>query len=173
MKHCVLEDSSFVIATLDPNDKFHTDAVFIFNRLILAGNEIKVIIPSIVFFESVFTLIKNGVDRKTVESKLWNFLYIDQIINITLIETMAFKLAKQLTIPQLANLRTADYLISSVGFQYEAQILTFDYKMYEKIKHIYPSIYYCSGLDGKMDESVDFLQELADTINRQDLVPAP
>lgn len=169
----MLEDSSFVVATIDPNDKFHTDAVFIFNRLISAGNEIKVIVPSIVFFESVFTLIKNGIDRKVVENKLWNFLYKDQILNVALIETMAFKLARQLSIPQLANLRTADYFISSVGFQYEAQILTFDYKMYGKIKPIYPSIYYCSGIDGKTDESIEFLQELADTINRQDLVPTP
>lgn len=171
MKHCVLEDSSFVIATIDPNDKFHRDAVFIFNRLIAAGSDIKVIIPSVVFFESVFTLIKNGVNKNIVETKLWNFLFIDQIVNVTLIETMAFKLAKQLTMGQISTLRTADYLIASIGLQYDAQILTFDFNMRRKIKPIHSKIYYCSSLDGKTDESIDFLEDLASSINRFDLLP--
>jgi len=170
MQHCVLEDSSFVIATIDPNDKFHEDAVFIYEKLLSAGESIKVIIPSPVFFETVFTLIKNGVNRDIVEKKLWNFLYVDQIINVTLIETMAFKLAKKLTNNQLSNLRTADYLISTIGIQYQAQILTFDRKMYEKVKPIHSTTYFCSNIDEYKDESLIFLRDLAIATQRKDLM---
>ncbi len=164
MKHCVLEDSSFVIATIDPSDKFHKDAVLIFKKLIQAKSYTRIIIPSTVFFETILTLIKNGVEKNVVEKKLWDFLYIDQIMNVTLIETMAFKMAKNLSLTQLNSLRTADYLIASTGMQFDAQILTFDTKMYERVKKIYPQIYYCSSLDGHTDDSLQFLDDLQKSI---------
>lgn len=169
MKHCVLEDSSFIIATIDPNDKFYEDAIFIYDKLLSAGDSIKIIIPSPVFFESIFTLLKNGIDRKVVEERLWNFLFMDQIVNITLIETMAFKLAKDLTLGQIGSLRTNDYLISSIGIEYDAQILTFDRKMYDRVKSIHPQIYFCSSADNYEDESLLFLKDLAKITKRPDL----
>lgn len=167
MKHCILQDSSFLIATIDKNDVFHKDAVFIFNKLIKERKNIKLIVPTLVFYETIVTLIKKGgVSRQEIETKLWNFLYSDMIINVSLIETGAFKICKKLKDDQISSLRTQDFIIISVGLEYDAQILTFDKTMRKKVGSVYEKIYYCSNIDNKVDETPKFLTDLNEYLGR-------
>lgn len=161
MKHCVLEDSSFLIATLDNSDEFHQDAVFVFKKLIENKNKVKIIIPSLVFYETIITLIKRGgLPINIIEKKLWNFLYSSMILNISLIETNAFKICKQLANDDLSQLKTPDFIVINTGMEFEAQILTFDKQMRKRVGLVYPEIYYCSALGEMPDETPRFLQDL-------------
>lgn len=162
MKHCILYDSSFLIATLDKGDDFHQDAVFVFKKLVENKNKIKIIIPSLVFYETIVTLVKKGgTPTKLIEQKLWNFLYSSMILNISLIETNAFKMCKQLANYDLSQLKTPDFIVINVGMEFEAQILTFDKQMRKRVGQIYPEIYYCSALGSMPDESPRFFKEFS------------
>ncbi len=153
MKHCVLQDSSFLIASLDENDIFHKDAIFIFKHLIKNRNDIKVIIPTLVFYETIISLIKKGgISRTEIERKLWNFLYHDMVINISL-------------------LKTPDFIIVNTGIEFDAQILTFDRQMINRVKLLYPQIYYCSEHGGFYDQTLDFLTDFYKKIGKGDLPP--
>ncbi|MBA7490367.1 hypothetical protein ES702_00905 [subsurface metagenome] len=167
MKHCILEDASFVVAVIDINDKFHNDAVYIFKKILKDRKEIKIIIPSIVFFESIITLIKKGIDKNLVEDKLWKFLYILEILNFPIIETSAFKLCKTLSSGQLVNLKTSDYMIVNIGIEFDAQILTFDKKMRNRVRKIYPTIYYCSAIDTDEDDTERFLKDFDKALGQE------
>lgn len=168
MKHCILQDSSFLIATIDKEDIFHTDAVYIFQKVLENKDEFKFITPTLVFYETIVTLIKKGgVSTSEIERKLWNFLYSDLVVNVSLIETAAFKACKKLNRhPQVANLRTQDFIISNVGLDYDAQILTFDKAFRSNILPIHSKVYYCSSLGGMDDETEQFLADFYKAIGK-------
>lgn len=161
MKHCILQDSSFLIATIDTNDCFHKDAVYIFQKILSNKRDVKIIIPSLVFYETIVTLIKKGgMPRELIEKKLWNFLYSNLVLNVAQIETNAFKMCKKLSNFNLTYLGTQDFIISSIGMDYEAQILTFDQNFRKRVGSIYEKIYYCSQINWPQDETPRFLSDL-------------
>lgn len=161
MKHCVLQDSCFLVATLDPTDLFHKEAVYIFNKLLENRKDIKIIVPSLVFYETIVTLIKKGgMPPDAIEKKLWNFLYSPLVLNVAMLETSAFKICKRLKDKNLSLLKTQDLMIVNIAMDYEAQILTFDKPMRKRVKEVYSDIYYCSSQGGMEDETGDFLKDL-------------
>jgi len=164
MKPCILQDSSFIIATLKEDDPFHYDALRIVGTLLQHRQDVKYIIPSIVFFEVLATLIKKGVAKKIVENSLWSFLHQDNILSVSIIETMAFRLVNRLQSKFLSNLKTSDFLIVNIGLDYDAQILTFDKKMRQRVGKAYPHIYYCSDRGNMKDETKRFLADLEHSI---------
>lgn len=172
MKQFVLEDSSFVIAVMDKDDCFHRDAVYVFKELLKRQNDIKVLIPSVVFFESLVTLVKKGLPEQEVESKFWKFLHLENVINVSVIETMAFKLCRRLgKNSNYQQLKTSDFLIANTAIEYDAQILTFDKQMRNRIFPNYAEIYYCSEIglgstDSFKDESAKFLKGLDSAIKK-------
>lgn len=170
MKHCVLLDSSFLIATIDKNDIFHQDAVYIFKKLIENKKDLKIIIPSLVFYETIVTLIKKGgVSPDEIEKKLWRFLYSNMVLNVSLIETNAFKVCKRLINEDVSRLGTQDFIIVNVGIDYEAQILTFDKDMKRRLDKVYPEIYYCSLIGNMQDETPRFLEDLNRKLGKGDI----
>lgn len=162
MKHCVVLDSCFVIATTDPDDAHHGDAINIFNELLKETTDVTIIIPPIALYEVISTLIRKGFTHDEVESKIMYLLRASKIITLSLTETSAFRHAEKLLSSgsPAQKLRTADYMIACVGLDFEAQILTFDRTMRNKLKSLYTQIYYCSSVDGRFDETSDFLNEL-------------
>lgn len=162
MKYCIVEDSSFIVATMDKNDDFHTDAVFIFKKLLEKRNELKIIIPPLGLYEIIVTLSRKGIKHNIIEQKILNLIHIDEIIISSITEASAFKHCKTLLniLSQKDALRTSDFLITSLAKEFEAQIITFDKKAWQKIKPIYSRIYYCSSLNNMKDESKDFLNDL-------------
>jgi len=93
MKHCVLQDSSFLVPALDDNDVFHRDAIGISKELSKHKQDIKLVIPSVVFFEVFTTLIKKGADKKKVEKSLWDILlHQDNVLTVSVIDWTLDKL---------------------------------------------------------------------------------
>ncbi len=162
MKPCILQDSSFLIATLNDEDLFYKDAINITGQL--SKQDIKLVIPSVVFFEVFTTLIKKGIPKAIVEKSLWNFLHQDNILTISVLETMAFRFANRLQSESLSGLKTSDFVITSVGLDYDAKILTFDKTMRKRVGKAYPDVYYCSNRGNMKDETERFLNDLQTTL---------
>jgi len=162
MKHCIVLDSCFIIATADPNDAHHLDALDLFNVLLNPKTDVAIIIPPIALYEVISTLIRNGYSHTEVEVKIMNLLKAQKIITLSLTETSAFRHAEKLLYSgsPAMNLRNSDYMIACVGLDFEAQILTFDRTLRNRLKPLYTNIYYCSSVDGRYDETSDFLNEL-------------
>lgn len=170
MKHCVLQDSCFLVATLDPTDVFHKEAVYLFNKLLENRHDIKIIVPSLVFYETIVTLIKKGgMTPDAIEKKLWNFLYSSIVLNIAMIETGAFKICKRLNNKNLSLLKTQDLMIVNIAIDYEAQILTFDKLMRKRVKEVYSDIYYCSSQGDMEDETGDFIKDFYEKIGKAEI----
>lgn len=162
MRHCVVLDSCFITAALLETDVFHSDARFVLKKLLRATTEVKIIVPPIALYETISNLVREGVTHRRVEATVMRLLKIEKIIILSITEASAFKHARKLLQPgnPASTLRTADFLISCVGLDFEAQILTFDRKVFNRIRTIYPSIYYCSDIGGYHDDTPDFLYEL-------------
>jgi len=162
MKPCVVEDSNFIISVIDPDESFHFQAILLLNELITRKNNIKIIIPSIVFFESVIKLLQRGVSPKKVENSLWDFLYRSEILNVTFPETAAFRIGKYLQGVNL-EIKTSDLLVGHCGIEYEAQILTSDKTLWRALKkNNYQKAYYWHD----RQQRNDFLKELDELIRR-------
>jgi len=144
MKHLILQDASFVVAFHNSKDKFYEQAVEIIDALKERKDNFKVIIPSIVFFEVITKLIQRGVDPAVVRQKLWNYLYDEEVLNLTILETAAFRLSKQI-VDNSIELKTSDAIIAMTGIEFEAQILTFDKGLHSALRKInYADIYLCN-----------------------------
>jgi len=63
MKHCIIEDTSFIVATIDSNDSFHADAVNTFRELISRKSRIKIVIPPLAIYETIIALTRKGVSH--------------------------------------------------------------------------------------------------------------
>jgi len=162
MKHCVVTDSGFLIAVVDETDTFFKDAIFIFRKILAKKDKVKIVIPPLAMYELIVTLRRKGFTPRKVEGIVSRFLHMKNTMLLSITETSAMKHCSRLMVPgsQANALRTADFMIASVGLDFEAQILTFDRKVLDKIKPIHPSIYYCSGVGGFTDETGDFIAEL-------------
>ena len=165
MKPCILQDSSFLIATLDDDDLFHKEAIGITGQLSKNEQDVKLIIPSIVFFEVFTTLIKKRFPKNIVEKSLWGFLQQDNILTVSVIATMAFRLGNRLASKSLSGLKTSDFVITSIGLDYDAQILTFDKMMRKRVGKACPHIYYCSNRGNMKDETERFLDDLQQSLD--------
>jgi len=162
MKHCIIEDSSFIVATMDKKDALHKDAVFIFKKIWENREKIKIIVPPLGLYEVIVTLSRKAIAHNIIEQKILNLLHIKEVIITSITEASAFKHCKSTlnVLSQKDAMRNSDFLIISLAIDYEAQILTFDKTMYKKVKPHYDKIYYCSSLDKTKDDSQRFLDEL-------------
>ncbi len=145
MKKFIFQDSSFVVATMDKNDELHKEAVFVFQELWKDRKDVKILIPPLGIYEIIVTLKRKGMDHDTITEKIMKLMHIKEVIISSVSEVSAFKHSKLLlkNNNQEESLRTNDFMITSLGIDYDAQILTFDKKMWEKTKKVYPDIYYC------------------------------
>lgn len=161
MRHCVILDSCFLVAIIDETDAFHRDARNIYNKLERSAN-VSIIVPPIAIYEVIASLMRRGFSQDKVEENVLYLLREPRIITLSIAETSAFRHAKTLLSPgsPANSLRTADFMIACIGLDFEAQILTFDWKVWKKVKPIYSKIYYCSEVGGHPDETSDFLNEL-------------
>lgn len=158
----IVEDSSFIVNVFHDNDPFHKEAVELMKQIIARRNQARIIIPSIAFFESIFKLIQIGLPRDEVEKKLWDFLYLEQVFNIGLVETSAFRLMKKFPTFRLKTFKTSDYLIVSTALAFDACVLTYDKGMRRELGKVYPKIFYCDPNDNEFrDDYQKFLDELS------------
>lgn len=162
MRHCGVTDSSFLVAVVNPDDTYHSDARDIFDQLLAEDLDVTVIVPPIAIYEVISVLARAGFDHGVIEEHIMKLLRIPKIITLSIAELSAFRHARTLLREgdQSGSLRTADFMIACIGLDFEAQILTFDRKVIDKVKSVYSKIYYCSSVGGYPDETSDFLEEL-------------
>ena len=79
MKHNVVIDSCFLIASIDKRDTFHKDAYYLFNILLKKSVNVKIIISPIVIYEVIATLIRKGLSHRKVEGAIMTLLHIEKI----------------------------------------------------------------------------------------------
>lgn len=136
MKHFILEDASFVVALIDKDDNFHEKSWKIFNNFVKIKQYIRILIPSLAFFESFAVLTRKGIPYKDINEVMWRLLHREEVFNVSLIEIMAFRMCRKycdilqddsIKDGQGANIfiKSTDFFISCTGIDYEAQILTF------------------------------------------------
>ena len=147
----IVEDSSFVISLLDKTDIFHNNAVSVFKSILRCRN-IKTIIPSTVFYETLFVLLKNGIEYNVAKQKLNNLMMIDQVINLPITETGILKLAKltEILIKDKENktkVRSNDLLIISIALNQENSCLVTNDIGFNDYKKLYEEIFFFSDDD--------------------------
>ncbi len=157
----IVEDSSFIVSVFHKEEPFHDNSVYLMSEILARKNNLRIIIPSIAFMETIFKLNQIGLPQKVIEKKLWDFLYHDQVFNIGLVETSAFRLFKKFPREKMIGFKTADYLIASTALAFDAMILTYDKKMRRNIGGVYKKIYYCDPREKEFsDDQANFLAEL-------------
>ncbi len=143
MKHLVLKDANFTIASNYTKDEFFKVAMEIESQLSDRKDKFRLLMPTTVFFETIIVLTNLGVAEKIIQTKLWNYLLSEDVFNLTILETSAFRLARNLRQKQL-KIKTSDAIIASFGMETEAQIISFDKQMTKNVKNAgYDKIYYC------------------------------
>src|SRR5688572_20558277 len=95
MKHCVVEDSSFVIAAMDKKDPFHKDAVYIFNKLLKKSN-VLIILPPLALYEIIVTLSRKGITHGKIKGVVMKLLHMENVIVNSVTEASALKHCKNL-----------------------------------------------------------------------------
>ncbi len=143
----ILTDSSFLISYLDEREPFSRQSIFINEAISNLKNEARILIPSIVFFETIFKLNQLNFDQEEIKNILWNALFQDQIFNVTLSETSAFRLFKKYPQEKLKGFKTSDYLILSTALAFDAHLITYDKKLRRNAGEIYDKVYYCDPYD--------------------------
>jgi len=161
----IIEDSSFVVSVFDPQDEFHNDGVQVLNYLKaiitystnstkIDKNGIKIILPSLVLFETATTLLKKGIKVEEIEEKIWKLSHLTEI---SIIEIPSLFFTRICTSPEkIKPFKTSDLLICLTAIEYNGLILTFDKKMWQRVKEFYPYIYFCK----KQEELKKFINEL-------------
>jgi len=162
MKAHVVLDTSFIVATIDNSDALHTDAVFLFRELVERNTDIRVLVPPLVMYEIIVTLRRKGLQPKKLEEILMRFVNLPyvSVLSLSLLSDLKHAASLLNSTDPLKALRTQDFLIVCVGEEFEATIVTFDKKLWQRCKPIYTDIYYCSGQGNMKDEWVECLQSI-------------
>jgi len=159
----IVEDSSFVVSVMNHSDKLHELVLSLFRKIINVSYQtrVKVVISTTTFYESLFVLIKSGMDSRAAKLKLNNLMIIDSVINHVISETSILKMASSAqrlieSNPQKTSLRSHDLMLLTVAMEYENScFLTGDRGMLD-YKIIYPNIF-CFTHEQK--RLLDFLEK--------------
>lgn len=162
MKTHVVLDTSFLVATIDNSDALHTDAAFLFKKLVARKDDLRILVPPLVIYELIVTLRRKGVKAKTIEDIVIRFVNLAYVSVLSLSELSALKHANSVlnSLDVTKALRTQDFLIVCVGEEFEASIITFDKKLWQRCKPIYSDVYYCSDKGKMTDEWLECLQNI-------------
>lgn len=157
----ILQDSSFIISIFHKEEPFNKGSLFLKNYISNLKNEARIIVPTIVFFETIFKLSQIGVPEELIKEQLSTFLYHDQYFNVGLVETSAFRLFKKFPRENLKGFKTSDYLILSTALAFDAHLLTYDKKLRRNAGKIYNKIYYCDPDDKEFGNDTEkFIKSL-------------
>ncbi len=154
----IVEDSSFVVALMNKSDALHERALLVFRKLYRNYSQVRIVVPTPVIFESLFALMRAGVDHQIAQEKLWKFLMVLNVLNFTILETTAIRFAPRIG-PLLKNLNAEasipanDLIIIATSFEFEdAPIITFDVGMKRRFNAI------CGGRILDMNDDNDVVK---------------
>ena len=144
----IVEDSSFVVALMNSTDSSHRRAFLIFKKLLRYSEKIRIVIPTPVIYESLFALIRNRISAKVAQEKLWRLLMVRDVLNVSILETTAIRIAPKVepcifALSKEASIPANDLIVIAVAMEYDnAPILTFDRSMKKRFEAICPNIFY-------------------------------
>jgi len=160
-KNFIVEDSSFVIGIIDKNDFFHSKAIGILLKLSEFNSNLIILIPQIVIYETIITLVRKGINKDRVEESIKKLLFLDNIRCIDVTESSLFRFCKNIKNNSGFHLlKTSDFLIASIAKDFSAKIITFDLQMRNSIKSSYSDIFCCDTIKDIPDETNDLLKSL-------------
>lgn len=145
----LVEDTSFVVSLMNNNDPHHFLALDIFRKILLSKSKVRVVMPTTVFFETLFALLRNRIPKNVIQEKLWKLLMIDDVLNFPTLETTALRLSNVigpyiLGLPQNAVIQANDLIVLATSLDLEcAPVVTFDKKMKTKFNNLHGNIFYC------------------------------
>lgn len=151
----ILTDSSFWISSIYKDEPFHRQSLLLSETISNLKNSARIIIPSIVFFETMFKLNQFSFDQEEIKKILWTSLFRDQVFNVGLSETSAFRLFKRFPQAALKGFKTSDYLILSTALAFDAHLITYDKKLRRNAGQIYDKIYYCDPDDKEFGNDLE------------------
>ncbi len=157
----IIEDSSFVVSLMSSADPLHSDAYTIFKYLLTKQDNIKTVIPTTAFYESLYVLIKSGINVRIAKTKLNYLMMIDDVINYCLTESAILKMAKDAetlirSVPQKTNIRSHDLMLLTIAMNYENScFLTSDRGM-KDYQSVYKNIF-CFNDQKDVDKMIKFI----------------
>lgn len=131
----VIEDASFIVSVLNPLDTFHKDAIETLRIIDKASFETTYVLPEIALCETVFTLMKNGVNPEKIRNGINKLTMLPRVIiasaGIMTVLRYASRFLNILSLEQnqMNITKTQDYLIACSSVDYGGLLLTSDKKM--------------------------------------------
>lgn len=160
-KNFIVEDSSFTISIIDNSDFFHQKAIDILVKLNKFNLNTLILIPQIVIYETVVTLVRKGIDKNKVEESIRKLLFLENVRCVDITESSLFRFCKNIkNISGFNLLKTSDFLIASIAKDFSAKIITFDAQMRNSIKTSYSDIFCCFDIKEIKDETYDLIKSL-------------
>lgn len=157
----IIEDSSYLISLFAEEENFYPQAVSISRLISNTSEDVRVIIPSTVYYETMFVLLKKGIDYTKIKKSLNYLMLDDKIINLPVTETSILKLAKhsQNLMSEKENktkIRSNDLLITSIACDYQNSCLITSDAGIKEYKPVYKNIFLFNTVQGAQ-EIKDFL----------------
>ena len=130
-----LTDANFLVALINPSDKFHLSATNLYNELV--NHNPNIVIPDIVLKETMFALTKAGLNIQDVLSKVTRFTMRPSVIiaGVDSLSMLRFcsesynhlVLADRNKSPIIT--KTNDYLIACTALDHNATVISNDNQM--------------------------------------------
>jgi hypothetical protein len=141
----IVEDSSFVIDLLNSRGCFHQQAVEAF-KLMYSVRTRKMIVPSTVFYETMFVLLKQGASLELIRERLLKMMMVDNIIGFPIVETQVGRMAKYTkelidSQPETEKTRANDLMIITIAMSQENSCLITADKGIKKYSGVYKNIF--------------------------------
>ena len=163
MRKHVIEDSSYIISLMLLSDVNHKVALNAFNSIYACKTDLKTVIPTTAFYETLYTLLKAGISYYDVKEKLVRMMMIDHLVNYQLSEAVILKLAKNTgklisSNPTKQVVRAHDLMILTVAMEFENSCLITGDRGLLDYKKVFPNIF-CFDTSGGLEELRVFLAQ--------------
>lgn len=157
----LLIDSSLLISLFREEEIFHANSNALMALIIACKNNARILIPSVVFFETIFKLHQKGIPQEKTREILLDLTLKDQVFTVNMSELTSFRLFKKFPKDKLGGFKTSDFIILCNALAFDAYLLTYDKKLRRNAGAIYDKIYYCDPDDKEFGEdTLNFLTTL-------------
>ena len=134
----IVEDSSFLLSVLNPNDSLHNEAIETLEILSKFSN-ITLVFPEIVIHETSFTLMRLGVSPELIREKINELSMLRKVIIFDMNPFTSLRYISryynELTLAQRKRniTKTNDYLIGCSAIDFHAAVISSDSQMIEAL----------------------------------------
>ena len=134
----IVEDSSFLLSVLNPDDRFHDESLQTLEILTKFSN-ITLVFPEIVIHETSFSLMKLGLPPELIRGKINDLSMLPKVIIFDMNPFTSLRYISryynELTLGQNRRniTKTNDYLIGCAAIDFHAAVISSDTQMIEAL----------------------------------------